>query len=179
MRHRVRVEAGGDQTGIMGHVHHENGADLLGHFGETLEVDPQSIGRGAGDDQLGLVLVRQPFHLGVVDFLVFVQTVGHHVEPLAGHVERHAVGQVAAGRKVHAEDGVARFEEGHEHRLVGLRAGVRLDIGGIGAEQLFRPIDGQLLGHINMFAAAVIALARIALGVLVGQLRTLGFHHRP
>jgi hypothetical protein len=94
-------------------------------------------------------------------------------------VKRHAVGQVTAHRQVHAEDGVAGLEEGEEHGLVCLRAGVRLDIGGIGAEQLLGPVDGQLLDHIHVLAAAVVALARIPLGILVGQLRTLGFHHGP
>jgi hypothetical protein len=59
MRHRVGVDAGGDQAGVVRHVHHEVGAHGLGHLGEALEVDAQAVGRGAGDDQLGLVLVRQ------------------------------------------------------------------------------------------------------------------------
>jgi hypothetical protein len=43
----------------------------------------------------------------------------------------------------------------------------------IGAEQLLDAVDGQLLGHVHVLAAAVVALAGVALGVFVGQLRAL------
>jgi hypothetical protein len=39
-------------------------------------------------------------------------------------------------------------------------------------------VDRQLFGDVDVFAAAVVALARIALGVLVGQHRALAFEHR-
>ncbi len=54
---------------------------------------------------------------------------------------------------------------------------MRLHVGVIGAEELLRTIDRKLLGHINMLTAAVIALTRIALGVFVGQHRTLRLEH--
>jgi hypothetical protein len=88
------------------------------------------------------------------------------------------VGQVAAFGQAHAHDRVARLGEGHQHGLVGLRTGVRLDVGGFGAEQLLQAVDGQLLGDVDVLAATVVALARIAFGVLVGQLRALRFHDR-
>ncbi len=56
--------------------------------------------------------------------------------------------------------------------------GVRLDVGVLGAEQLLGPVDRQLLGHVDELAAAVVALARIPLGVLVGQHRALRLEHR-
>jgi hypothetical protein len=86
------------------------------------------------------------------------------------------VGEVAAFGQAHAHDGVAGLQEGQEHGLVGLRAGVRLHVGGFGAEQLLDAVDGQLLGDVDVLAAAVVALAGVALGVLVGQLRALGGH---
>ena len=46
------------------------------------------------------------------------------------------------------------------------------------AEQGLDPIDGQLLDDVDVLAAAVVAASRIALGVLVGQHRALGLHHR-
>ena len=54
---------------------------------------------------------------------------------------------------------------------------MRLDVGVIGTEQLLGPVDGQLLDHINVLATAVVTLARITFGVLVGQAAALGFHH--
>ncbi|MDT4838636.1 hypothetical protein FQZ97_723980 [compost metagenome] len=53
---------------------------------------------------------------------------------------------------------------------------MRLHVGGVGAEQLLDAVDGQLLDLVDVLAAAVVALARIAFGVLVGELRALGFH---
>jgi hypothetical protein len=113
--------------------------------------------------RLRLVLAGQRFHLVVVDFFLFVEAVGNDVEPLAGHVQRHAVGQVAAFGQAHAHDRVAGLGEGHQHRLVGLRTGVRLDVGGIGAEQLLQAVDGHLLGDIDVLATTVVALARDSL----------------
>ena len=180
MRYRIRIDPGGDQAGVMRHIDHEDCADGFGHPGETGEVNLQRVGGSAGDDQLRLVFMRQGFHAVVVDFLFCVQAVGDDVEPLAGHVQFHAVRQMAAFRQAHAHDRVAGLQEGHEHRLVGLRTGVGLHIGGvvvgISAVDFQDTVDRQLLGDVDKFAAAVIAFAGIALGVLVGQLRTLRLH---
>jgi hypothetical protein len=54
---------------------------------------------------------------------------------------------------------------------------VWLDVGVIGAEQFLGAVDSQLLDDIDEFAAAVVTLARITFGVLVGQNRTLSLHH--
>ncbi|MCY1458409.1 hypothetical protein D9M71_757900 [compost metagenome] len=54
---------------------------------------------------------------------------------------------------------------------------MRLDVGVIGAEQLLGAVDGQLLDLVDELATTVVALARIAFGVLVGQAAALGFHH--
>ena len=80
-------------------------------------------------------------------------------------------------RERHAEDGVARLQQRQVDGLVGLRARMRLHVGVVGAEQLLAAFDRQLLGDVDVFAAAVVALARIAFGVLVGQHAALRFHH--
>ena len=80
-------------------------------------------------------------------------------------------------RQRHAEDGVARLQQREVHGLVGLRAAVRLHVGVVGAEQLLQAVDGQLLGNVHVLATTVVALARVTLGVLVGQLAALRFHH--
>ncbi len=77
----------------------------------------------------------------------------------------------------HAEDRVARLQRGEEHRLIRLRAGMRLDVGKFGVEQLLDAVDRKLLGDVDELAPAVVALARIALGVFVGELRALRRHH--
>ena len=126
------------------------------------------VGRGAGDDQLRLVLAARRFHRVVVDLFLGVQAVGDDVEPLAGHVQRHAVGQVAAFGQAHAHDGVAGLQKGQEHALVGLRAGVRLDVGGSAPNIFLRRSMASCSADVDVLAAAVVALAGIALGVLVG-----------
>ncbi|EEF93685.1 hypothetical protein CATMIT_01681, partial [Catenibacterium mitsuokai DSM 15897] len=54
---------------------------------------------------------------------------------------------------------------------------MRLHVGVVGAVELLDPVDRQLLGDVDVLATAVIALARVALGVLVGQHAALGFQH--
>ena len=83
-----------------------------------------------------------------------------------------AVRQVAAMCEVHAEHGVARLEQREIHGHVRLGARVGLHVGVLCAEQLLRARDRQRLGDVDELAAAVVALARIALGVLVRQHRS-------
>jgi hypothetical protein len=45
---------------------------------------------------------------------------------------------------------------------------VRLDVRVLGAEQLLRAVDRELLDLVDDLAAAVVATTRIALGLLVG-----------
>src|SRR5262249_41145603 len=52
---------------------------------------------------------------------------------------------------------------------IGLGAGMRLDISVLGAEELLGALNGQALGLIYELAAAIVALAGQALGVLVGH----------
>ena len=61
---------------------------------------------------------------------------------------------------------------------VGLRAGVRLDVRVLGAEQRLGAVDRELLGDVDPLAAAVVAPSGVALGVLVREHRALAFEHR-
>ena len=54
---------------------------------------------------------------------------------------------------------------------------MRLHVGVIGAEELLDPVNRQALGNIHIFAAAVVALGWVALGIFVGQHRALGLQH--
>ena len=118
------------------------------------------------------------FHGVVINFFGRIQTVTHHIEPFAAHVQVHAMGQVTAFCQAHAHDGVAGLQQSQEHRLVGLRAGVGLNVGEIGAIQFFEPVNTQLLNNVDKFTTAVITLARVTLGVFVGQDRALESHDR-
>ena len=174
---RAGVVACRDQTGVVRHVHEQISTDAVGDGAEALPVDDQRVSGCSGHDHLGLVFVGQLLYLVVIDLFLVVQAVLDGVVQLAADVHRGAVGQVAAVRQTHAQNGVAGLEHGNVHALIRLRAGMRLDVGIFGTEQRLGAVDGQLLGHVDEFAAAVIALAGIALGVFVGQLAALRFHH--
>ena len=178
IRHRTRIDACGDQTGIVRHIHHEESTDILGDFGEPFEIDTQGISRCTGDDQFRLVLMRQLFHLVIVDFLFFVQTVGNDVEPLARHVQCHAVRKMTAFGKRHPHNGIARLQHRQENGLVRLRTGIGLDIGRFRTKQFLHTVDRQLFGDIDIFTSAIITSAGIAFRIFVRQLRSLRLHDR-
>ena len=162
----------------MRHIDHELRAGGVGDLAKEPEVDLARIGRAAGDDERGPAFLGQPRHLVEVDPAVLAaHAVLHRVEPLAGEVGRCAVRQVPTGGERHAEHRVARLAERHEGRLVGLRAGMRLDVDMGRAEQPLRSLDGEPLRPVHPFAAAIVAPPRIALGIFVGQHRALRLQH--
>src|SRR5437899_12126231 len=77
----------------------------------------------------------------------------------------------------HAHEGIAGLEQRHEHRLVGLRARMRLHVGEAAVEQLAGAVDGELLGLVDLLAAAVVAPPGVALGVFVGEHRSRRLEH--
>ena len=164
------MEAGSNQPGVMRHVDHQVRANFLGDLAQAGEVDLARIGRGAGDDELRLGLQRALADGVHVDHLVLLaDLVVDDVEPLAGHGDRRAVGQVAAVGERHAHETVAGLKKGEKCRLVRLGARMRLNVGVDGAEELLHAVDRDGLDLVDELAAAVVALAGIALGVLVGQ----------
>ncbi|GAA3044020.1 hypothetical protein GCM10020000_24360 [Streptomyces olivoverticillatus] len=179
VRHRRGVQPGGDEAREVGHVDHQVCADLVGDPAEGREVQLPRVGGPAGDDQLRPVLLGEALDLLHVDQVgLLVDVVGDHVVELAGEVDLHAVGQVPAVGEVQTQDGVAGVEQREHRGRVGLRAGVRLDVGVLGTEERLDPVDRDLLDDVDVLAAAVVAAARVALGVLVGEDRALGLHDR-
>jgi hypothetical protein len=178
VRDRRRMQLGCDQPGDVGHVDHEARAHFGGDPGEVLEVDDARVGAGARHDELRPVFLRQVADLVVVDALVVLaHAVGDHVVEHTAEVDRRAVRQMAAVREVHAEDRVTRLEQGEVDAHVRLGAGVRLHVGVVGAEQLAGAGPGRLLHDIGELATAVVALAGVALGVLVGEHRAHRLEH--
>ncbi|MNJ23922.1 hypothetical protein D3C77_183230 [compost metagenome] len=161
----------------MGHVDEQVGADLVGDLAKAREVQGLGVGREAGDDHLRLALDGQALDFVVVDQpRGGVDAVLHRVVQLARGRHLSAVGQVTAMGQAHAQNGIAGLQQGQVHGAVGRRARVRLDVGVVGAEQLLGTINGQLLNFIHMLTTAVVALARIAFSVFVGQAAALGLH---
>ena len=67
------------------------------------------------------------------------------------------------------------LQQRHVGGGVGLRAGVGLDVGVLGAEELFGAVAGEVLDDVGELAAAVVALAGVAFGVFVGEDGACGF----
>ena len=157
-----------------GHLTHGH---PLNFSGKLYSIVPYGV--RPDDDQLRPVLRGKTLELLVIDpLVVFSDAVRDDLVELAGEVERVAVREVAAVSEVHAEQRVSRLKQGDEHAHVGLRAGVRLDVGVLGAEQRLGARDGERFGDVHELAAAVVALARVALGVLVREDRSGGFEYR-
>ncbi|MNX78532.1 hypothetical protein D3C86_1101300 [compost metagenome] len=177
--HRRWVDPAGDQPGKRRHVGHEYRVHLVGDGAEPREVQRAGIGRAARDDELGPLPPRDAF-----DFVHAhplrrrIHSVAERLEPPSRHIDLGAVGQVSSGLEIKAEDLVPWRQQRQIDGLVGLAAGVRLHVGVTGAEKTLGPIDGDLLGDVDVPASAVIAPARVALGVLVREYGSLGIEHR-
>ena len=127
----------------------------------------------------GSMLARQRLDLVHVDAMrLTVDAVGDRLEPAARHVDRRAVGEMPAGREVEPHEGVAGLHQRHEHALIGLAAGIRLDVGEAAGEQLAGALDRQIFRDVDELAAAVIAPAGIPFGVFVGHHRALRLQNR-
>ena len=87
------------------------------------------------------------------------------------------MGQVPSRRQIEAHEGVAGLHQSEEYALIGLAAGIGLDVGEAAVEQAARALDREAFGDIDELAAAVIALGWIAFGVFVGHHRALSLEH--
>ena len=176
--HGVLVLAAGDQAGNVCHIDHQHCAVAVGNFGQLFKVDSARVGRCTGHDQLGAYLGDLLGQRGVVDAAILGRdTVGDKVVVFAAHVHGGAVGQVAALGQIHAHDGVAQVQQRKVDGQVGLCAGMGLHVGVLSAKQLAGAVDGDLLDLIDELAAAVVAVAGVALGILVGQHAAHRGHH--
>ncbi len=173
------MNSGGNEAGEMRHIHEELGAAFVGRFAQRLEVEFARVGAMAADHQLRLMHACEPANLIVVDALVFLaHAVGHHFEESAREIHRASVRQVTAMREVHRQNRIARLELREIHGHIGLRARMRLHIGEVRAKQFLGAIDGDLLDYVDVFATAVVACPRQALGVFVGQDGALRLQYR-
>ena len=89
------------------------------------------------------------------------------------------MGEVAAVVEPHGQDGGAGLEQRLVGGQVGVRPGVRLHVGVLGAEQRLGPVAGEVLDLVDDAVPAVVAAARVALGVLVGEDRARWRPGRP
>ncbi len=174
----ARVNSGRDKAADVRHIDHEVRSYLIGYLAHFLKIYHARIRAGSGNYELGLTLAGRLHSFFVVDHLCFgVDTVEAGVKILAGYRGLRAVRQVAAVTEIHTEYGIARLQKSKVDSDVCLRAGVRLNIGVLGSEELLCPVYGELLDDINILAAAVVSRTGIALGVFIGQVASHGLHN--
>ena len=170
VRQGVRVDAGRHQPRHVRHVDDEVGADALGDGGEARPVDDARVGGKSGDDHLRPVFFGEPLHLLVIDLAgVGTDAVLRGAKELAGKIHARAVSQVTAVVKTHAENRIPGLHQREIRRRVRLRAGMRLHVRIVGAEEFPGALDGECFGDVDKLATTVVALAGIAFRVLVGK----------
>ena len=179
VRHRIGIHATGDETREVRCVVEEIRAHFVGDDLERLRIDTTRIARGAGDDEARTMFVREVAHLLHVDALVTrLHLVRNEVVEHAARVDRRAVREVSAVIEAEAEHRVALLDERLVRAHVGVGARVRLHVRVLGTEELLHAFDRDGLDGVDDLVAAVIALARVSLGVLVGEHAAGGAHDR-
>ena len=166
------------QTRRVSHIYHEDGTNLVGHLAYALVVPLPAVGARTRDDELGPLSTRHLLQLVIVHAPVrLFDVIFQRFEHQTGEVDGAPVAQVTAVAEVEPEKLVARLQAGHEDGHVGLGTRVRLHVGPAGSVHLLETLDGKTLALVNHLAAAVVALARIAFGIFVGENRAHGFQH--
>ena len=174
----ARVHPGGHQARNVGHVHHEVRPHRMGDGAHALEVDDARIRRRTADDEGRMQLIGHTLELVIVNALgLGIQRIRMEVVDKPREVHRRAMGQVPALLKRHAEHGVARLDKGLIRCGIRGGTGMRLDIGILATENLLRALASELLDDVDLLAAAVVALARISFGILIGKDATNCLHH--
>ena len=177
--HRTHMGAARNQTGNVGHVHHQHCTNLMGNVRKNLKIDGSGIGGRTGNHKLGLAFLCHVPDLVIVDQAgIMVDIIGNHIVILAGHIGRAAMGQVSAVGQTHAHHGITGLQQSQLNRHIGLSARMGLDIGKFRAKQRFCPVNAKLLDLIHHMTAAIVALAGQALGIFVGENGTHGSDDR-
>ena len=139
---RVVEQSGGDQTGRMRHVDHQQSPDLVGDFTHPLVIPFAAVSRCPADNHFGFVLQSEPFHGIVVDRPgLFGEFVTDGFVEKARGVDGRTVRKVAAVCEVESHEGVSRLEYGEKDGHIGLSSRVRLYVGILGAEQFAEQMD--------------------------------------
>ncbi len=135
MVERIGVETRRDQSGKMGHVDHQIRTDFVGDLPESGKINDPRIARPAGDDDSRPLGLRPGADIVVIDAAILPpHPVMTRREPFARLIDRRTMGEMPAFGKTHPQKDIARLHQRHEHGLIGLAAGMRLDIGKAGRE---------------------------------------------
>ena len=118
------------------------------------------------------MLLSQLAHALVIDAAVIINAVRNDVVENTGLIDRRTVGQVTTVVQAHAQNDIARLAQCLIDCHICLCTRMRLYIGKLCPKQLAYTCDCQVFYLIDALTATVVALARITLGVLIGQNRT-------
>ena len=175
---RVAEQSCGYESGSMGHVHHEDGPDLVGNLAHSCIVPFAGICGSSSYYEFRPRLHGRLFHSVIVyESGLLIETVCHCVVQYSRHVDRGAVSQVASMRQVKSHESVAGLQACHQNCHVGLRPGMRLYVCVFGLEKLAESLYGKLLYLVDHFTTSVISRSRISLRVFVGTYRTESIEH--
>ncbi len=176
-RHGGWMYARSDEAGDVRHIDEEVSADGVRDCAHAFEIDDTGVSACPSGDHAGFGFESEFREVVVIDALVIRRdAVVDDVEETPGEVGFVSVGEVSPVSEVHGQDAVAGLEDGEVHGHVGLRTGVRLDVGVFRVEETFCAIDGKLFNDIYIFASAVPAFSWVAFGVFIGEAGSLGLH---
>ena len=168
--HGARMQASSNQASNVCHIDHEVCTNLVCDFAHTLEIDNARICRSTTHNKLGLMLLGKTLDLVVIDKFGFgINTVGDDVVILAREINGRTVGKVTTVVERKAQHGIAQVDQRLIGGKVGVSARMRLYVGKLAVEQLASALDCQIFNDVDLFAATVIALARITFSILVGK----------
>ena len=179
IRHGVHVQPHRRKACNVSHIHHEEGARLIGYFAEFLIVYLTRVRRRARNDQLRSYIERLFAHLVVIYALrLGIEAVGIEGIVLTGHIDGASVSKMAAVGKIHAQHLITGLKQREVYCEVGARAAVGLYVGVLRAEKLAGAVPRDILHHVHIFAAAVVTLIWIPFGIFICKMAAHGCHHR-
>ena len=150
----------------------------MSNFSHSFEINHAWVCACAAYDNFWFVFFCQFFQFSIVDSFGFrIYTVRNNVEISTGNIDRAAVGQMTAMRKIHTHDSVAWLQEGKINSGVGISARMRLYIGMFSTKKLFGTFNSQSFNFIDVFAATVVTVSGIPFRIFVSQDCAHGFHN--
>ena len=123
------------------HIHHQVSAHLVRHLAEALEINGSGVCAGSCDNHFRSALLRDTQDFIVIQHTIVVDSVRNHVKIGSGEVRGASVCQVSAVGQILSHDGIARLQHGELYCHIGLRAGMRLYVHILAAEEFLRPLD--------------------------------------
>ncbi len=108
MREWRRIKSCRNQTCEMRHIHKQIGPDRVSDFTHFLEINNPWDSRAARNDHFRLMGRSQLCHLIIIkQTILLAHAILNRVKPFPRLIGGRAMGQVTAGIKAHAQDGVA------------------------------------------------------------------------